>query len=54
MPLALNVGCQPSGASCDVAFVFKFLCWSDDYLFVVLRFTPVYFSVGMYFVTVRF
>jgi hypothetical protein len=50
MPLALKVKCPSSGSGCDIALVFIFLCVSLMAIFVVLRFPPVFFSAGVYFV----
>jgi hypothetical protein len=43
VPLALQVGCPSSGAGCDIAVVFTFLCVGLMAIFVVLRFSPVSF-----------
>jgi hypothetical protein len=43
VPLALKVGCAPSGVGCDVALVFIYLCVGVMAIFVVLRFSPVSF-----------
>jgi hypothetical protein len=45
MPLALKVGCPSSGAGCDKALVFIFLCVGLMAFFVVLRLTPVSFPL---------
>jgi hypothetical protein len=50
VPLALKVGCPSSGVGCDIALVFIFLCVGLMAIFVVLRLTPVSFSIGVYFV----
>jgi hypothetical protein len=49
--LSLKVGCSYSVVGCDIALVFIFLCVGlMAIFFVVLRFSPVSFSVGVYFV----
>jgi hypothetical protein len=50
MPLALKVGCPSSGAGCDIALGFIFLCFG---LMAILCGVTSYFgflSIGVYFV----
>jgi hypothetical protein len=48
--LALKVGCLSSGVGCHVALVFMFLDVGLMAIFMVLRFSPAFFSIGVYFV----
>jgi hypothetical protein len=50
VPLALKVGCQSSGAGCDMALVFIFLCFGLMAIFCVVTFFSGLLSIGEYFV----
>jgi hypothetical protein len=48
--LALKVGCPSSGARCDIALVFIFLCVGLMTIFCGVAFYSGFLSVGVYFV----
>jgi hypothetical protein len=50
VPLDLNDGCPSSGAGCDIALVFIFLCVGLMAIFGRVTFFSGFLSIGVYFV----
>jgi hypothetical protein len=50
MPLALNIGCPSSGAGCDIALVFIFLCIGLIAIFCGVTSYSGFPSIGVCFV----
>jgi hypothetical protein len=48
MPLALKVSCPSSGASCDIALAFVFLCVGLMAIFCGVTFYSGFLSIGVY------